>query len=318
MPLQLKDERGKTYNLMPHLYIALGSNLGERANHLVSAKEKIEKALGTVKKMSHLYETKPEGFVSDNYFLNAVLSVETDKSAAEALVLTQQIERDMGRTEKSKNGCYKDRIIDIDLLYMEGVEVDSSTLTLPHPHLAERDFVLDPFAEIEPELIIPSYGISVSEMRYQHYAQHISRVTSIEVSEKLVDDLNRLLPQLSSAAQLLTYDHLKAMVKNDYLHLYVMRNEQNAVFATLTLSITYQLTGKKAWVEDVVIDKAMRGRGYGHQFLRFAECEAQRLGLSSLNLTSKPTRYAANNLYSSLGYKLRQTNVYRFAFPASK
>jgi 2-amino-4-hydroxy-6-hydroxymethyldihydropteridine diphosphokinase len=92
------------------------------------------------------------GFESDNEFANIVVAYRTNYSAEELLLITQQIERDMGRTHKSVNGIYHDRVIDIDLLqaieYSKIVTYNSPTLTLPHLHWKERDFVTIPLSEI--------------------------------------------------------------------------------------------------------------------------------------------------------------------------
>ena len=96
------------------------------------------------------------GFVSDNEFANIVAVYDTDYSPEEVLLITQQIEREMGRTEKSVNGVYQDRVIDIDLLQVTHhsslITHQSSTLTLPHPRMQERDFVMIPLREVENAL----------------------------------------------------------------------------------------------------------------------------------------------------------------------
>ena len=96
------------------------------------------------------------GFVSDNEFANIVAVYDTDYSPEEVLLITQQIEREMGRTEKSVNGVYQDRVIDIDMLQVTHhsslITHHSSTLTLPHPRMQERDFVMIPLREVENAL----------------------------------------------------------------------------------------------------------------------------------------------------------------------
>ena len=96
------------------------------------------------------------GFVSDNEFANIVVVYDTGFSPEEVLLITQQIEREMGRTEKSVNGVYHDRVIDIDLLQVTHhsslITHHSSTLTLPHPRMQERDFVMIPLREVENAL----------------------------------------------------------------------------------------------------------------------------------------------------------------------
>lgn len=109
---------------------------------------------GAILALSALYETEPWGFNSKYPFLNAAMILDTVLSPLDLLRLTQNIEREMGRTEKS-NGVYHDRIIDIDLLMYDDLIVDNPLLTLPHPLMCQREFVLLPLAEIASEVVHP-------------------------------------------------------------------------------------------------------------------------------------------------------------------
>lgn len=105
----------------------------------------------------------PWGFASENSFLNAAACVETELSPLEVLQETQMIEKELGRTKKSVNGIYSDRLIDIDLLLYEDLvlsvtSASGAELTLPHPLMAERDFVMKPLAEIAPDILHPVLG----------------------------------------------------------------------------------------------------------------------------------------------------------------
>ncbi|MBQ7420532.1 MAG: 2-amino-4-hydroxy-6-hydroxymethyldihydropteridine diphosphokinase [Alloprevotella sp.] len=137
---------------MPEVYIGLGSNLGDREWNIRHAVGLLEARIGRQTKLSGLYETKPSGFRSDHDFLNAVAAFETTLSPVELLDITQQIERELGRTRKSRGGIYHDRTIDIDLLYMENIRISTPGLTLPHPRAASRAFVMEPLAEIAPDV----------------------------------------------------------------------------------------------------------------------------------------------------------------------
>jgi len=133
---------------MHKLYIGLGSNLGNKEEMLHRALELINKHIGSVKRTSSFIETEPWGFQSENTFLNAACLVETTLTPMQCLRETQKIERLLGRTQKSKDGVYHDRPIDLDLLIYDDVEMNTPELTLPHPHMNERDFVMIPLREI--------------------------------------------------------------------------------------------------------------------------------------------------------------------------
>jgi len=111
----------------------------------------IDERVGTVQRVSSFIETEPWGFESEHPFLNAACMVLTTLSPEQCLEETQQIERELGRTTKSENGIYHDRPIDIDLLLYGNISLSSPRLTLPHPHMQERDFVMIPLREIMQE-----------------------------------------------------------------------------------------------------------------------------------------------------------------------
>ena len=134
------------------IYFGIGTNLGNRKANLQTALQLLDERVGEQLACSSVYRSAPQGFVSDNEFANIVAVYETEYSPEEVLFLTQQIEREMGRTRKSVNGVYHDRVIDIDLLQARGDEAirrSGERLTLPHPRMQERDFVMIPLREVE-------------------------------------------------------------------------------------------------------------------------------------------------------------------------
>ena len=147
------------------VYLGIGTNLGEHEANLRRAIELLHERVGECIACSSIYRSAPQGFVSDNQFANIVAVCQTDHSLEEVLQITQAIEREMGRIEKSVNGIYHDRVIDIDLLQAfdenqitdngKGIEVTSDTLILPHPRMQERDFVMIPLREVEAILNSP-------------------------------------------------------------------------------------------------------------------------------------------------------------------
>ena len=125
--------------------------MGNKEQNVLRAYELIEHKVGQISKRSSLYSTEPWGFKSDNDFVNSVICVETELSPHEVLKATQAIERQMGRTRKSRGGEYHDRIIDIDILLYDDITVVEPDLIIPHPLMKEREFVMKPLREIIDE-----------------------------------------------------------------------------------------------------------------------------------------------------------------------
>ena len=133
---------------MSKAYLSLGTNLGNRKRNIREAIEKIEELVGKVERQSALYETKPWGFSSPNDFINACVLVDTMLAPRQLLEKLQGIEKDMGRTLKSVDGEYHDRIIDIDILMYDDLKIHEPDLVIPHPLMEEREFVMIPLKEI--------------------------------------------------------------------------------------------------------------------------------------------------------------------------
>lgn len=135
------------------IYFGIGTNLGNREENLRTVLQLLHERVGECLACSSIYRSAPQGFVSENEFANIVAVYQTNASPEEVLLITQQIEREMGRTEKTINGIYHDRVIDIDLLKATHhsllITHHSSNLTLPHPRMQERDFVVIPLEEVE-------------------------------------------------------------------------------------------------------------------------------------------------------------------------
>lgn len=146
------------------VYLGLGTNLGNKEQNLRMAVQKIEERIGKIVSLSAFYVTAPWGFASDNSFLNAVACVEIPLRPLEVLKETQAIERELGRTSKSMGGVYSDRLIDIDLLLYGDTIMDEEGLILPHPLMTERRFVMEPLAEIAPDVMHPVLHKTMKEL----------------------------------------------------------------------------------------------------------------------------------------------------------
>lgn len=294
------------------LYVGLGSNLGQREEYIRSAVKLIGERVGHLVKCSSLYESAPVDMKTDNMFLNAAAIFDTEMEAHDILNVTQQIERELGRTQKSDARHY-DRTIDIDLLQYGDNNFEEAELTLPHPMVPERRFVLEPLVEMDPDarFMAPPFPT---------FAQLLEDFDTAEITvpeEPLAIDwraVNFLLKQLSPGKSITWTDYQQIFdTPNNYLVFlsdYVEDVKRRVGMATLC--ITQSPTGKKAWVEDLVIDRPFRGRGLSHRLLACLKCKAAEMGVKKLMLTSRPVRVAANRLYQHEGFEQRETNVYAF------
>lgn len=157
-------------------YLSLGANLGNREETLREAVKRISSAERVALcSVSSLYETEPWGKTDQPRFLNIAVALETTLSPETLLALAQQVEAALGRVRHERWGA---RTIDVDILHIEGVERDTPTLTLPHPYMTERAFVLVPLAEIAPALRIK--GTTVEAWRNAVGESGVTRVKAWE------------------------------------------------------------------------------------------------------------------------------------------
>jgi ribosomal protein S18 acetylase RimI-like enzyme len=139
----------------------------------------------------------------------------------------------------------------------------------------------------------------------------IDQVT--HVTDELVAAFERLVPQLSSSNPAPSREHITAMVESPATILLIARDEAGGqIVGTLTLALFRIPTGLRAWIEDVVVDTQARGQGIGKALALAALERARQAGATTVDLTSRPSRVAANQLYQSVGFVKRETNVYRY------
>ena len=149
---------------MATAYLGLGTNIGNKKENLTRAIEALSLALGPCTALSSFIETAPWGFESESPFLNCAVAFETELTPLKLLDTTERIERELGRTTKSCEGIYHDRVIDIDILLFGNETIGTPRLTIPHPLMHKRDFVLEPLSEIAPNQILPGTGKSIGEL----------------------------------------------------------------------------------------------------------------------------------------------------------
>lgn len=147
---------------MINLYVLLGGNLGDKGQIFNETKQLLNERVGKIIRQSHIYETEPWGFESSDMFWNQALELSVSISAEEVLDKTKQIEQLLGRTRKGQP--YGSRIIDIDILFYGDQVISLENLTIPHPRIQERKFVLSPLNEIAPDLINPIIQKSINQL----------------------------------------------------------------------------------------------------------------------------------------------------------
>lgn len=157
--MQIKSDRKPV-----KVYLSLGSNLGNRTAMLRAAEAVIEGFIGPITAKSDDFETDPVGFESENKFINNVVEVITTLTPTRLLLETRRVEKNLGRPRKSINGVYEDRPIDVDILYYGNEQISTDVLTIPHPRIAERMFVLEPLAQIAPDFVNPASGLTTTQM----------------------------------------------------------------------------------------------------------------------------------------------------------
>jgi 2-amino-4-hydroxy-6-hydroxymethyldihydropteridine diphosphokinase len=150
-----------------NIFLALGSNIGNKQRYIDEAIQHLGPNVTNIR-LSKIYETKPMYFEAQDVFLNAVLQAETNLTPVELLPFVKKLETKIGRLTRFPNGP---REIDIDILFYEDLIYSDELLTIPHPGIAQRDFVLRPLMDLAPELIHPVLRKSVAEL----FAEFIAR-----------------------------------------------------------------------------------------------------------------------------------------------
>ncbi len=145
-------------------YLNIGSNIGQRRDNLYRAVVAIAATTGCCA-VSRVVESEPWGFESENRFMNLGMWVRSDIAPLEMLSLLQGIERRLGSaSHRDAEGNYIDRLVDIDIMAIDGLVIHTPALQVPHPHMAERDFFLMPMAQLAPSWRHPVNGLTALQM----------------------------------------------------------------------------------------------------------------------------------------------------------
>ena len=161
------------------VFLGLGSNMGDRDAHLVAALQELA-AVATIEQISAVYDTAPMHYTSQPRFHNIVCQAETTLTPVALLREAKAIERRLGRQPGPRYGPrYGPRVIDIDVLLYDQVVLQTDELTLPHPRLAERAFVLVPLAEIAPDVVHPALGQTMRELLGRVVVSDVQRVGTL-------------------------------------------------------------------------------------------------------------------------------------------
>ncbi len=158
---------------MKTVYLSLGSNVGDRETHLARARERLATEDTHILRASAIYETEPRDFPDQAWFLNQVLEVATNLLPKQLLARVQKIERALERLPTHPKGP---RTIDIDILFYGDTILSNPGLEIPHARLADRRFVLEPLAELAPDLRHPRTNATVKEMLAQVHNQKVQRI----------------------------------------------------------------------------------------------------------------------------------------------
>ncbi len=161
------------------IYVALGSNLGDRRGNLAAALQRLREIM-EISAVSSIYETEPAGYLDQPRFLNMVCKGETHLSAREFLKRAKAIEAALGRQPTFRNGP---RVIDIDIIFYDDAQIAQDDLIVPHPRMAERAFVLVPLAEIAPDMVDPASGRTVADLLKSVSQEGVRKLApSLEIS----------------------------------------------------------------------------------------------------------------------------------------
>lgn len=161
-----------------NIYLSLGSNLGDREENLRRALDALEHEGIRIQRRSALYETEPRDVPDQPWFLNLAAACETSFSASDLLFVVQRIERKAGRRRGTDTVSRGPRVLDIDILLFNDTVVDTPELTIPHPRMLERRFVLEPLVEIAPDLHHPATNKLFSEYLNDVAGQGVVRLVT--------------------------------------------------------------------------------------------------------------------------------------------
>ncbi len=163
------------------VYISLGSNISPRKKHIYMAIQLLRKKAGAIDSISDFYSSKPVGFTAENDFINCCVKLSTPLSPFELLKTTQEIERSIGRKQKSVAKNYSSRKIDVDILYFNKITLYTKTLQIPHSKMLNRKFVLGPLNDIAATFSHPLHTTTIHQLALN--CKDTNKITRINTSK---------------------------------------------------------------------------------------------------------------------------------------
>ena len=163
------------------VFLSLGSDLGDKVFNLKQAIALIESNIGSILKVSSVFQSEPWGFESKTSFYNIAIEVNTQLSPKKVLEKTQSIEKEIGRANKSNEYGYESRIIDIDIILFNDLIFQDSELTIPHPLFHKRNFVLIPLAEISPLKTDPNTSLTIRQLKSNCPDTSVGNVIALDI-----------------------------------------------------------------------------------------------------------------------------------------
>ena len=284
------------------VFIGLGTNLGNRKQHLAEAVQQVSMHIGTIIKPSGLYETPAWGLIEQPDFLNQVLEVQTHLSPQEVLSKLLAIEQEMGRIRTQKWGP---RLIDLDILFYDDLVLDKPNLKIPHPYIQERAFVLEPLFEIAPDFIHPVFKKTSAEL-----LRKLQLVEQIKVRKVTKED-ELSIYQFICLLEKESLDYQQfAKIFNENIqdknHYYLIAEIENTAIGFISFHTQNLLhhCGRVGEIQEFFVVQNFRNFGVGKMLISKIDEYVKEQKLVSYEVTTNKKRIENIEIYQRLGFTL--------------